>query len=174
MVKVLVFGGAGYIGSATCLALRQAGHTVVGVSRQKSVAELEQNEVEVAQGDINDLKTLQSKIDEANVVIDNVLDSTKGFNANKDLLAAVEASAKKNGRKRYIYTSGCLVYGDNKGKILSETDALKQPMLKARTDHELPVKALMWTVWLFARVLCMAANRLRCQAGWSPIRKVNG
>jgi len=136
MVKVLVFGGAGYIGSATCLALRQAGHTVVGVSRQKSVAELEQNEVEVAQGDINDLKTLQSKIDEANVVIDNVLDSTKGFNANKDLLAAVEASAKKNGRKRYIYTSGCLVYGDNKGKILSETDALKQPMLKARTDHE--------------------------------------
>jgi len=137
MVKVLVFGAAGYIGSATCLALRVAGHTVVGVSRQKTVAELEQNEIEVVQGDINDLKSLQSRIDEAAVIIDNVLDGAKGFAPNKDLLATVEASSKKSGiRKRYVYTSGCLVYGNNVGKVLSETDALKQPMLKGRTDHE--------------------------------------
>jgi len=136
MVKALVFGSSGYIGAATCLALQRAGHTVVGVSRQKSVAELEQNEIEVAQGNINELKVLQKYIDEATVIIDNVLDDTKGFAANSALLSAIEASSKKNGRKRYIYTSGCLVFGDNKGKVLSETDSLKQPMLKGRTDHE--------------------------------------
>jgi len=137
MVRVLVIGASGYIGAATCLALRQSGHTVVGVSRKEKVAELEQNEIESVQGDITDLKSFSSQIDEAAVIIDNVLDSIKGFGANKELLAAVEASAKKCGfRKRYIYTSGCLVYGNNPGKVLDESDLLKAPMLKGRTDHE--------------------------------------
>jgi len=138
MVKVLIFGAAGYIGSATALALRRAGHTVWGVSRQSTVAELEQNEVEVIKGDINELKTLTDYIADADCIIDNVLDTTKWTAANSALLQAIEAAPKRNGeKKRYIYTSGCLVYGDQPGKVLSESDVLKtSPALKGRAEFE--------------------------------------
>jgi len=139
MVKVLVLGAAGYIGSATALALQRAGHRVVGVGRQKGgIPELEQNEVETVEGDISDLKSIQSHIDAADVIIDNVLDMAKGIDVNVGLFKAIQASAKQTGgKKRYIYTSGCLVYGDQPGKVLSESDALKpQPMLKQRVEFE--------------------------------------
>jgi len=141
-VRVLVTGAAGYIGSATALALQRAGHQVVGVGRQKGgIPELEQNEVETVEGDISDLKTIQKYVDWADVVIDNVLDFAKGLEVNVALFKAVEASAKQTGfKKRYVYTSGCLVYGDQPGKVLSETDPLKaSPMLKARVAHEAAV-----------------------------------
>jgi len=137
MVNVLIFGAAGYIGSATALALRRAGHTVVGISRQASVPELEQNEVTVVQGDINDLKSLSSHIEDADVVIDNVLDMTKWLAPNQALLKLIESLPKRNGEKRrYIYTSGGLVYGHQPGKVLSESDALKNVALKGRIDFE--------------------------------------
>jgi len=135
-VKVLVFGASGYIGAATCIALKKNGHSVVGVVRQQRCVELDQNEIEYVQGDISDLKALSSQIDEANVIIDNVLDPQKGFGVNKDLLTIVEASSKKNGKKRQIYTSGCLVYGDQPGKELTEADLPKSTVLKARIDME--------------------------------------
>jgi len=136
-VRVLILGAAGYIGTATALALRRAGHTVVGVSRQSSVPELEQNEVLVVQGDINDLKTLSTQIEEADVIIDNVLDTTKWFSANEALLKAIASAPVRNGEKRrYIYTSGCLVYGNQPGKLLTESDSLKHPALKGRIDFE--------------------------------------
>jgi len=139
MVRVLITGANGYIGSATALALQREGHKVVGVARQKNVPELEQNEVEIVQGDISDLKTIQKEIEAADVIIDNVLDFAKGISVNMELLKAVAAASKHTGiRKRYIYTSGCLVYGDQPGKVLTETDALKPvPMLKQRVEHEL-------------------------------------
>jgi len=141
MVKVLVFGAAGYIGSATSLALSRAGHSVVGVTRKDSFPELEQGEVEVVQGNINELKALASHIEAADVVIDNVMDfGPKGPNpnANVELLAAVEAASKKSGaKKRYIYTSGILVYESSPGQVVSETHALaKGPYLQERIKQE--------------------------------------
>jgi len=125
MVKVLILGASGFIGLATALALRREGHRVFGVIRNKDFASvLQKNEITPIIGDIKDLKSLQTHIESAAVVID----TTAGPDNDTvlALLAAVGAAGKHTGiLKRFIYTSGLLVYGDHKNEVVDETFPLK-------------------------------------------------
>jgi len=116
MVRVLVTGANGFIGGATALALRKAGHQVYGLVRdEKQKAELLQNEIIPVLGDLSDIKGFASTLDKVNVVIDNVAIFTeeKIGQSNRNLLDALISASKGKAKKRYIYTSGILVYNYN-------------------------------------------------------------
>ena len=72
MAKVLVTGGAGYIGSHTCIVLLQAGHEVIVLDNLSNsseealhrVQQLTQKSLVFIQGDIRDHQVLEQIFDE--------------------------------------------------------------------------------------------------------------
>jgi len=121
-MRVFVTGANGYIGFAICKHLSIRGHTVYGLVRNNENAkELQQIETIPVIGSLSDIAKFQSIIDGCSAVIDNVADNTAV--TNKLLIEVVAKASAKTGRKlKYIYTSGCLSYGDHPNKVLTEED----------------------------------------------------
>jgi len=146
MVHVLVTGAGGYIGFQTALALRAQGNTVYGLVRKDSDAKLLiAQEITPIIGDISDGKALSDDLlDRVSVVIDNVMNyaDKPPLASNRALIKAVHEASKRaieNGgsKKRYIYTSGCLVYGDYPGVVVDETFPLKAKLPRVALEKEL-------------------------------------
>jgi len=143
MVHVLVTGAAGYIGFATALALRNRGHTVYGlVRKQDDSKRLAAHEIIPVVGDITDAKSLEV-LDKVGVVIDNVMNFTDNspLESNRQLLQAVRAASvramQRGGAcKRYIYTSGILVYGDYPGVLVDESFPLKSKVPRVQFEQD--------------------------------------
>lgn len=69
-------------------------------------------------GALDDLKAITETLDKVDVVIDTVV--APDPSPNRALRVALANSRTTSGKKRYIYTSGCLVYGDHQGAIVEE------------------------------------------------------
>jgi len=115
-----VLGAGGYIGRHVVRAIRRDGRRVYGLVRKKPQAlELEKNEIIPIIGDITDLKSYSSYIDACSTIIDAAGLFDKKLNT--EIRKAVVTSGKRLGlRKRYIYTSGIMTYGDQPGKVVDE------------------------------------------------------
>lgn len=130
--------GAGYIGNAVAIALRQAGHNVTVLVRSSNKAtELLKNEVRVVEGDLKNTAGFQKQIEEASYIVDASGDLQSVYG----LFAAIEKASEKSPKsKTFVYTSGILVYGDNPNKILDETSPVASvnlhPWSKARHEFE--------------------------------------
>jgi len=142
MVKVFVTGGNGYIGKATALALRRAGHEVTALVRNKEQGlALLKEEVKFVVGALEaklDEKVFGPVLEHNEVVIDTTLPGGGNpFAINGALRDAVVAAAKKSGRrKRYVYCSGVLVYGDYPNQVVSEDMPCKTKFLQGRVAFE--------------------------------------
>jgi len=127
MVHVLVIGANGYIGNEVAVALRKRGHIVYGCVRKDSEFKcLEQAEIIPVKGDLQSVPA--DILDRVSVVIDTAMNfaDNPALSSNRVLLETVAAASRKSGvKKRYIYTSGCLVYGEHKGEVVDETFPLK-------------------------------------------------
>jgi len=123
-MKVFVTGANGYIGHAVCRHLSVHGHTVYGLIRSKEQEKaLQRIEVIPCVGSSEEIGKFQSIINTCSVVVDTVLD--KSTFLNQSTMEAVAKAGEASGTKlKYIYTSGCLSYGDNPGKILTEEDPM--------------------------------------------------
>lgn len=141
-MKILVTGGAGYIGSHTCVELLERGYEVVVVdnfynSCAKSIERVEQitgKSVKLYEGDVRD-KALLNKIFEENA-IDFVIHfaglKAVGESCEKPILyydnniggtlALVEVMAAHN-CKKIVFSSSATVYGDP--EVLPLTEACK-------------------------------------------------
>jgi len=122
MVRVLVTGANGLIGGGVALALRRAGHTVYGLIRnEKQQAKLLENEIIPVIGDGTDIKNWSSILTKVNVVIDTLFVYGEELGTtNRNILSALGASCKSGQKKRYIYTSGVLVY-NYPGEVVDES-----------------------------------------------------
>jgi len=138
-MKILITGVAGHLGFPTARALRAAGHIVYGlVRKQHQAIQISKEEIFPIIGDLTDFKSAGSTsstpllkvVEEVHVVIDFVSDMSTPNDpntANRALRAALCQASKASGhKKRYIYVSGGLVYGNQPGKVCDETTHPKE------------------------------------------------
>lgn len=134
-MKVLVTGGAGFIGSWTAEALVRAGHEVIvlddlstgDLRNLSSVAE----SVRFLKGDVTDARTVAELIREerpeaiihlaAIVSVDEVAeDPVRGFEVNVQGTLNLLEAARRYGVRELIYASSAAVYGDPVGLPVRE------------------------------------------------------
>ncbi|MEM3427981.1 MAG: SDR family oxidoreductase [Nitrososphaerales archaeon] len=132
-MKVLVTGGAGYIGSTLCRLLLDRGYDVVcldrfffGIDSIKDVAD----RMSVVKSDIrwfepDLLRRVDAVFDLASLSNDPTgeLDPKKTLEINYEGRVRVAKLSKKYGVSRYVLASSCSVYGFQEG-LLSECSAL--------------------------------------------------
>jgi UDP-glucose 4-epimerase len=137
---ILVTGGAGYIGSHTCIELLQAGFNVLVVDNLansneeslKRVEEITGNKVRFIKGDVRDSKLMN------NIFQENTIDATIHFaglkavgescampleyfdnNINSTLVLC--QAMEKNNSKKLVFSSSATVYGNPKTLPLTES-----------------------------------------------------
>jgi len=139
MVGVLVTGANGYIGGAVAQALRRAGHVVYALIRdEKQKDKLLQNEIIPVVGDGSSLDKWSSILDKVSVVVDNIaiFDEEKLGTTNKNIQSALAKSVKNAQKKRFVYTSGILVY-NYPGEIVDESYPPNGIQWRGKLEEEL-------------------------------------
>jgi len=128
---VLVTGGAGYIGTHTCVALSEAGYDFVVYDNLSNATKtaLERVEkiigksIEFVEGDIRDKERLQELFDRYNIdsvihfaglkaVGESVSEPLKYYDNNICGTVALCEVMQKNGCKKIVFSSSATVYGD--------------------------------------------------------------
>lgn len=130
-MKVLVTGGAGYIGSVLSRALLERGHDVTCLDRfffgADSLKEITEK-ITLIKADIRwfepeILHGIDAVLDLASLSNDpsGELDPEKTFEINHKGRARVAALSKKQGVKKYVLASTCSVYGFQEGMLTEES-----------------------------------------------------
>ena len=138
--KILVTGGAGYIGSHTCIALHQAGYDVVvydnlsnsSIEAINRASKLAGQPIEFIEGDIRDAKLLKQVFAEHNffgvihfaglkAVGESVAKPLLYYNNNvSGTIILLEVMAEAN-VKNLVFSSSATVYGDPEVLPIDET-----------------------------------------------------
>lgn len=135
-VAVLVIGGAGYIGSHTCRALKSAGQKVIVFDNLSTGYEQLTKGFELVRGDVLDAEALAKVLPRVDAIMhfaahayvgESVTNPRKYFRNNVEgglslLNAAVDAGVKK-----IIFSSTCAVYGEP-AKVPIEENIPRQPV----------------------------------------------
>jgi len=143
--RVLVIGGAGYIGSHLCRQLLDQGYSVRVLDAllygKESLAELEGDpHFELVAGDSRDIGSVFSAMLGADAVVHLgelvgdpacALDEKLTLEINLAATRMLAEAARGYGVKRFIYASSCSVYGAN-DDLLDETSELNPVSLYAR------------------------------------------
>ncbi|SFC52423.1 UDP-galactose 4-epimerase [Bacillus sp. OV322] len=142
-MNILVTGGAGYIGSHTCIALLEAGYSVIiadNLSNSKSeivikIMEITEKEVTFYEIDVTDAEAVDNIF--RNSKIDGVIhfagfkavgESTEKpldyyYNNIVSTMVLIKA-CQKFGVNRFVFSSSATVYGDNKVPFVESMDLL--------------------------------------------------
>ncbi|MBN8193803.1 UDP-glucose 4-epimerase GalE [Bacillus sp. NTK074B] len=142
-MNILVTGGAGYIGSHTCVALLEAGHSVIiadNLSNSKSetvmkIRDIADKEVTFYEIDVTDTEAVD--IIFRNYKIDGVIHfaglKAVGESVEKPLeyyynnlvsTMVLTKACRKYGVNRFVFSSSATVYGDNKVPFVETMDLL--------------------------------------------------
>lgn len=142
-MNILVTGGAGYIGSHTCVALLEAGHSVIiadNLSNSKSetvmkIMDIADKEVAFYEIDVTDAEAVD--IIFRNYMIDGVIhfaglkavaesvEKPLDYYYNNVVSTLILAKAcQKYGVNRFVFSSSATVYGDNKVPFVETLDLL--------------------------------------------------
>jgi UDP-N-acetylglucosamine 4-epimerase len=126
--KVLVTGGAGFIGSNLCEKLLELGHTVVcldnfSTGKRENVAEFLSNPgFTLIEGDIRDFGTCRKAVDGIEYVLHeaalgsvprSIKDPITTNEVNVSGFLNMLTAAKENNVKRFIYAASSSTYGDS-------------------------------------------------------------
>lgn len=131
MARILVIGGAGYIGSHCCKALAKAGYTPVVYDNLSTGHRTFARWGEFIEGDIRDetrLSSLLSSIKPAGVmhfaglalVGDSVRDPGSYYDVNVVGTLRILNAMRDSGVSRLVFSSTCAVYGDPAAIPISE------------------------------------------------------
>jgi nucleoside-diphosphate-sugar epimerase len=123
-MHLLVTGATGYVGARTAAALRRAGHTVSGLTRDPgspAARALAAQEVEVVRGDIANPAGFADALQRADAVVHLTLDLRDPVGSDRALFAALRSAQERDGRRRHlVYTTGCSSYGRTDATVLDE------------------------------------------------------
>ena len=142
-MNILVTGGAGYIGSHTCVALLEAGHTVIVAdnlcnSKAESINKVKQitnKEITFYQIDVTDeeaVNTIFSNHDLDGVIhfaglkaVGESVENPLAYYYNNIVSTMILAKACiKYGVNRFVFSSSATVYGDNQVPFVETMDLL--------------------------------------------------
>lgn len=142
-MNILVTGGAGYIGSHTCVALLEAGHSVIiadnfSNSKRETVGrimDIADKEVTFYEYDVTDSEAVELLF--KNYKIDGVIHfaglKAVGESVEKPLeyyynnvvsTMVLTKACQKYGVNRFVFSSSATVYGDNKVPFVETMDLL--------------------------------------------------
>ena len=136
MSKILVTGGAGYVGAVLTPYLLNKGHkiTVIDLMIYGKEALSKNPNLRIIKGDIRDTNLLEKELPNHEVVIHLAcisndpsfeLNPKLGRSINLDAFTPLVEIAKKNLVKRFIYASTSSVYGIKKEKDVDESMSLE-------------------------------------------------
>jgi nucleoside-diphosphate-sugar epimerase len=148
MLKVMVTGAGGYIGTQLVRDLVKAGHNVTAVDRfffgKEPLSEFIGNkQVTILQKDIRDLEQIDFK--GHNAICDlaclsndpaGEIDPQLTYQINRDGRIHVAKIAKQSGVEKYIISSSCSVYGKGEEPLLSETSKTNPISVYAKSTLE--------------------------------------
>lgn len=142
-MNILVTGGAGYIGSHTCVALLEKGHTVIvadNLSNSKiktldSIKEITKKEIIFYQIDVTEEKEVNTIFSNHNLdgvihfaglkaVGESVEKPLKYYYNNIVSTLVLAKACQKYGVNRFVFSSSATVYGDNKAPLIETMDLL--------------------------------------------------
>ena len=141
MKTILVTGGAGYIGSVLSKKLLEKGYKVRVFDRlffgKKPIEDLlKDKDFELIKGDITNLDSFPRLLNEVDAVIHLAalsndpscdLDQKDTWNVNYEATKELAELCKKNGIKRFVYSSSCSIYGIGISEKLTE-ESIKKPV----------------------------------------------
>ena len=140
MSNVLVAGGAGYIGSHTALALKEAGHTptIYDNAGRGHKAVAERLDVPAVWADLDDRATLAATLRDRAIdtvmhfaayayVGESVSQPLMYYRNNVATTVGVLETMREAGVKKFVFSSTCAVYGDPPSVPITE-DMPKRPV----------------------------------------------
>ena len=119
-MKVLVVGGAGYIGSHTARVLRKAGHEVLIYDNLSTGFDFLAKGFELIVGDVHDSKKLLEVVKRSDAVMyfaanhyvgESVVNPRKYYRNNVEGGLSLLNTVRDAGNKFFIFSSTCSVYG---------------------------------------------------------------
>ena len=129
-MRVLVTGATGLIGGAVARRLASAGHAVVGLARSDaSVGRLADRGYEVRRGDLSDAAGIAAAARGVDAVIHAGSPGDGNTAACDETATRAILGALRGTARRFVYTSGCLVYGATGDTPATERDPLRPPGL---------------------------------------------
>ena len=165
-MNVLLAGGAGYIGSHTCVELLEAGHSVVVADNYSNscpeairrVEEITGKSVKLYEADVCDSEAVdrifsENRIDAVihfaglKAVGESVAKPVMYYRNNIDSTLTLLENMKKHGVKRFIFSSSATVYGTPKEVPLVETMPTGSP-----------TNPYGWTKLMMEQILTDTAN----------------
>jgi UDP-glucose-4-epimerase GalE len=135
-MRVLVIGGAGYIGSHTARALRDHRHEVVIYDNLSTGHEFLAKGFDLIVGDIADAAKLRAALSRVDAVVhfaahayvgESVINPRKYFQNNVEAALTLLNTAMDAGVRRFVFSSTCAVYGTPDRVPITE-DAVRRPI----------------------------------------------
>jgi UDP-glucose-4-epimerase GalE len=135
-MKVLVIGGAGYIGSHAARVLRKHGHEVVIFDDLSTGFEFLANGFEFIRGDLGDAARVKPVLERVDAVMhfaayayvgESVTNPRKYFHNNVESALSLLNTAVDVGIKALVFSSTCAVYGIP-AKVPITEDTVRQPI----------------------------------------------
>jgi len=123
-MRVFVTGVSGYAGFYAALRLAATGHTVTGLVRnpeQPRLNILRVQQVALLNGDVCQPDSYRAELERSDVVIHTMLDKKRPFEADRALFAALQALPARTPQRRFIYTTGCSIFGKVPVAVMDET-----------------------------------------------------
>ncbi len=135
-MKVLVIGGAGYIGSHAARALRRHGHDVIIYDNLSTGHEFLAKSFELVVGDIADLEKLRRELTRVEAVMhfaahayvgESTANPRKYFRNNVESALTLLNATLDAGITKFVFSSTCAVYG-TPAKVPITEDTPRQPI----------------------------------------------
>jgi nucleoside-diphosphate-sugar epimerase len=113
-MKVFVTGVSGYAGFYGALRLAAVGHSVTGLVRnpeQPRLNILRTQQVRLITGDVAETAGYRTALADSDVIIHTMLDKKRPQETDRTLFKALAELPTRTPKRRFIYTTGCSIFG---------------------------------------------------------------
>jgi nucleoside-diphosphate-sugar epimerase len=123
-MRIFVTGASGYAGYYAALWLAASGHRVTGLVRhpeQPRLNGLRTQEVNLIRGDVAEPESYRSELARSDVVIHTMLDKKHPLDTDRAFFSALRSLPPRSPPRRFIYTTGCSIFGKLPILVMDET-----------------------------------------------------